>query len=297
MSLKCSIFGHTYGDTEIDREREEDGSEVVITIRETETCQRCGETRVVSENKEVTTLETAADIVSDDLDESDEVPRGETGDEQMQADDSSWGESPGTVSAGETTIPDAEGGTPSSGSSGVEQSVPTDASEDDAIILDDEDDEDDRAPGEWPDEPDDTDDEESADGADKSDGESGGDEELDLPDEDAELIDADEHQSEESPHRDETVDLSDEAESATDTDDQPVAEWPDEDDDCAPSTTGESPEDDSPDVEPPGTAVTVPEGEFYCPECEFTTPVESSSLRAGDFCPKCHRGALEHRAE
>jgi len=43
--------------------------------------------------------------------------------------------------------------------------------------------------------------------------------------------------------------------------------------------------------------LTVPEGEFHCPECEFTTAVESSSLRAGDFCPECHRGALEHRAD
>ncbi|MFT4946748.1 MAG: hypothetical protein ACI8TL_000984, partial [Natronomonas sp.] len=71
MSFKCSVFGHAYGDSEIEREREEDGSEVVTTIRETQTCTRCGEMRVVSENKEVTTLETAADIVAEDL-EADE---------------------------------------------------------------------------------------------------------------------------------------------------------------------------------------------------------------------------------
>jgi len=67
MSFKCSVFGHRYGDPEVERDREEQGSEVVITIKESETCKRCGETRVVSENKEVTTLETPSDIVGDDI--------------------------------------------------------------------------------------------------------------------------------------------------------------------------------------------------------------------------------------
>jgi Zn finger protein HypA/HybF involved in hydrogenase expression len=50
-------------------------------------------------------------------------------------------------------------------------------------------------------------------------------------------------------------------------------------------------------VEPTSSAVTVPEGSFRCPECDFSTDVESSSLRAGDFCPECHRGSLEHHAD
>jgi hypothetical protein len=223
MSLRCSIFGHKYGQTEVEREREEDGSEVVITIREHETCQRCGEVRVVSENKEVTTLETAADIVADDFDDEPEAAEAPA-EEQPPAEPQS-----ADVPEGEPTIPDAE--------SGEQVSTPTeaptpDAEEDDGVILEDEPEEPDetdeegREPGEWPEEPDDGDD-----------------------------------------------------------------EWEPE---TSPEHEAIEPETE---VEPTGSAVTVPEGIFYCPECEFSTPVDESSLREGDFCPECHRGSLEHRNE
>ena len=55
MGLKC-LLGHDYSAPEIERERVEDGDEVVTTLREVQTCTRCGETRVVSENTEVTTM-------------------------------------------------------------------------------------------------------------------------------------------------------------------------------------------------------------------------------------------------
>ena len=55
MGLKC-LLGHDYSAPEIERERVEDGEEVVTTLREVQTCARCGETRVVSENTEVTTM-------------------------------------------------------------------------------------------------------------------------------------------------------------------------------------------------------------------------------------------------
>ncbi|ERH01612.1 MAG: hypothetical protein J07HN6_01168, partial [Halonotius sp. J07HN6] len=32
--------------------------------------------------------------------------------------------------------------------------------------------------------------------------------------------------------------------------------------------------------------------EFYCPECGFTQPAVSSSMRAGDICPECRRGYI-----
>ena len=55
---------------------------------------------------------------------------------------------------------------------------------------------------------------------------------------------------------------------------------------------------DDGDVEPASeSAVTVPEGQFLCPECGFTTEVEATSLRAGDFCPECHTGTLDHQPE
>lgn len=220
MSLRCSVFGHRYGDPEVEREREEDGSEVIITIRESETCQRCGDVRIVSENKEVTTLETAADIVADDLDEEPAETEDAGEPEPAQPEPPQAGTDP--------SIPDAEGGAVGT----VPESEVPDASEDDAVILEDDADEDeaepepDREPGEWPDEP------------------------------------------------------------------------GDDEDDWQPSTKPEpEPIDPDPEVSATGEAITVPEGSFYCPECEFTTLVEESSLRKGDFCPECHRGALEHHPE
>jgi len=259
MSLKCSLLGHAFDDGEVEREREEQGSEVVITIRETETCTRCGTERVVSENKEVTTLETPSDIVGDDLSgEGGSDATGETaGESADRAEAADAGDAAGGAGGGEPdpgtgtgTAPPAEGGTATGTDAGaasepaagpepdVAANADPDPEEDDGVILDADDGEEDgqRAPGEWPEE----------DGEERSDGE--------------------------------------------DT----VVEWPEEDegdgDDWAPETDAEAPAE----VEPTSTAVTVPEGAFHCPECDFSTPVEDSSLRAGDFCPECHRGSLEH---
>ena len=243
MSYKCAVFGHRYGETEVEREREEDGSEVVITVRELETCTRCGKTRVVSENKEVTTLQTAADIVADDLEDtsedSDSTAPTEAADEpETPAPDESPAQTPAEGSG--VHIPEAEPDTEA-----------PDPAEEDAVILDadDEDDEDDREPGEWPDEP--------------------------AGDADAEDAVAWPQEREEAPE-----------------DDEPSWELPS---DIDPHPETESADSRSSTVRPTGSALTVPEGEFYCPACEFTTPVESSSLRAGDFCPECHGATLEHR--
>lgn len=239
MSFKCSVFGHAYGDSEIEREREEDGSEVVTTIQERQTCKRCGETRVVSENKEVTTLETAADIVAEDLGGQDDAeteadptpePESEPPEPDVDAEDAEVltdDEPAERPTEPEPPITDAE---PETGTTGVvetaEPAEETDPETDDGVILDEEDDDEvpEREPGEWPDEPDEGDD-----------------------------------------------------------------QWEPE--------TEVDPTPDEQEVEPPGSAVTVPDGEFRCPECEFTTPVAESSLRRGDFCPECHRGSLEHVTE
>ncbi|MFC5278275.1 hypothetical protein ACFPM1_05795 [Halorubrum rubrum] len=60
MGIRC-LLGHDFSEPEIEREREEDGEEVVTTVREVKTCDRCGETQVVSENTEVTTMEQLTD--------------------------------------------------------------------------------------------------------------------------------------------------------------------------------------------------------------------------------------------
>jgi hypothetical protein len=60
MGLRC-LLGHDFGEPELQREREEDGNEVVTTVSEVKTCARCGETQIVSENTEVTTMEQLTD--------------------------------------------------------------------------------------------------------------------------------------------------------------------------------------------------------------------------------------------
>lgn len=54
MSLRCSLLGHEYGESEIERDREERGDEVVLSVTELERCVRCGNARIISENTEVT---------------------------------------------------------------------------------------------------------------------------------------------------------------------------------------------------------------------------------------------------
>jgi hypothetical protein len=61
MGLRC-LLGHDYGDPELERDRNEQGEEVVVTIREVATCTRCGAERVVSENKEVTSIASPSEI-------------------------------------------------------------------------------------------------------------------------------------------------------------------------------------------------------------------------------------------
>ncbi|MEF8851896.1 MAG: hypothetical protein V5A28_05695 [Haloarculaceae archaeon] len=305
MSLKCSILGHRFDETAVERDREEDGSEVVTTITELETCSRCGETRVVSENKEVTTMETPADVDAGTGDAAAGTPDDGTSDADAAEDDAAVVESgdaaggseesgvaastgdpggePGTGNAIEgddaeildsgsgaddsetdaqsrtrespesTPVPDAEAG----------EAGPADAGDgetDDAVIIDG-DTGDERDPGEWPE----TDAGESVAGGGES------------------------TRARESPES-----------TAADGDDAP--DWPEEDDASADPVIDEWPEEttrDAPDPEegPPlepsaSPTTTVPEGMYRCSECGFTTEVESSSLRAGDFCPGCHRGTL-----
>lgn len=63
MGVKCSLLGHDYGDSEVERERDEDGDEVVRTAKRVERCQNCGHTRTISANTEVMALEAAAGVV------------------------------------------------------------------------------------------------------------------------------------------------------------------------------------------------------------------------------------------
>ncbi len=59
MALRCSLFGHAFGDPGVERTRTEQGERVVVTVREVRTCSRCGATEVVGERTEVTAAEDA----------------------------------------------------------------------------------------------------------------------------------------------------------------------------------------------------------------------------------------------
>ncbi|MFB6178551.1 MAG: hypothetical protein ABEI77_02365 [Halorientalis sp.] len=300
MGIKCSLLGHSFSGSKVEEEREEQGSEVLTTIKEIETCERCGTERVVSENKEVTSLEAPTEDGDDEPGDADEAGTEEpasdptpspTPDIDAAEDDAELiGEAePDDESDTDESTSDSapDGTTESEPVTATDQPESTvEAAEDDGVILEDDDDEPDREPGEWPD--------------------------ADEPD--IEIDDA-------GP----TAEATDEAaagegRNAADTGSEPVTEeWPDEyghDEKRKTAPEVEWPEEDQPaasdwepsesltkqidsaEIEPAGgAAITVPDGEFECPECGFRTSVEKSSLRAGDFCPECHRGSLEHRAD
>ncbi|MUV90766.1 hypothetical protein GJ629_13365 [Halapricum sp. CBA1109] len=253
MGIKCSLLGHSFDDGTVEREREEQGSEVVITIRETETCTRCGQERVVSENKEVTTLETPDDVGAEPTPpepdpEPDPVPEAESTDDK--------------------TVPTVEEPTEET----TEEPPVTDDAE---ILDDDEEDDTDREPGQWPQEAD-------PDTAEDEDFDQYGYVEDDP--EDAAVVEGDDA---------EFIDDDGDAEFIDDGDDEPAEQsaartnaWPSEQEGA----------DENGQPTGPG-AVTVPDGEFVCGNCGFSTPVESSSLRAGDFCPECHKETLEQVRE
>ncbi|MFC6756320.1 MULTISPECIES: DUF7093 family protein [Haloarcula] len=282
MGLKCSVIGHKYGEAEVEREREEQGSEVVITIQERETCKRCGKTRIVSENKEVTAIETPSDIAGDMIDDAEP-----TADETADGDGASVEEDPSDDATPEDeTAPEADEQEPavSGERDDIDDSTvdAVDPDADDAEILDDDDEE---APA-------------------------GGDSELENPSTEVSVADGEELDAEEpavasDPESDDGVIIDGDDEGDSVVDDREPGEWPDEPDndgdDWTPETvaTGADEDDEeSSEVEPfGGTGMTVPNGQFICPECDFTTDVASSSLRAGDFCPECHKGALETTAE
>jgi len=294
MGLKCSLFGHAYGETAVERDREEQGSEVVITIREVDTCTRCGETRVVSENKEVTTIETPEDVSAPPEDDSDEdadassdpagdLSGGPAGDASVGAEivDAEDGQPVSGTASGSAdpdddpaeddgTTPAGEGddGMPSVG--GEEGPSPA---EDDGVILEDEDDEPDRDPGKWPEET-------EADASDRGYGP-----------EEADGIERFTDEPADGSAEDDPADADDTSGTATVGDTSDAAGAPEEDSEVW------SKADPDLDADRPDGTVTVPDGQFRCPECAFSTPVASSSLREGDFCPECHRGTLVHESD
>lgn len=293
MAIKCSLLGHSFTGTDVEEEREEEGSEVVITVKEVEICDRCGERQVVSENKEVTSIAAAeadaedgdavdsGDATTDEMEERAEATAGAAPDIDAAEDDAELiGEAEGESGedADERQAEDEQRDVdsmthPESAAESTDPVGEVSAAEDDAVILDDDTEE--RDDGEWPEG-----DDETADG-----------------DADGESADATGTADPTAAEWPDEYGYEEESEGAVDD----VA-WPEEDsDDGDDGDDGWTPTetfDVDREVEPAGAAtITVPEGEFVCPECDFSTLVEESSLRAGDFCPECHRGTLTHRSD
>lgn len=65
MGLRCSVLGHRYGERERVEERDDQGSEILHISREIKTCERCGETLLITENKEITHAHTPPEPSSD----------------------------------------------------------------------------------------------------------------------------------------------------------------------------------------------------------------------------------------
>ncbi len=295
MGIRC-LLGHDFGGREVERDRREDGDEVVVAYRTVETCERCGSRRVISENKEIKPLGATAEAPepaspttpepTPGVDASSPEPQGETG-SSAAGDDS-----PSETAAERETATASAGGT-------------TDAAEDAAIIIDD-------APAAPADAADDDPSTPDLDAVAESESMTGLlDDETDTPD-DGEMTVVDDGQTE---LLDEETDAPDDADDAAwsdagaDADDGFDAVSPTEggptvaadDPDGAPAPWPETDgvERDSngtkfvrPDTETPDRDETT---EFHCQSCGTTRSSSASSLRSGDVCPECRKGYLAER--
>ncbi|WP_440007298.1 DUF7093 family protein [Halomicrococcus sp. SG-WS-1] len=259
MGLRCSLLGHDYAESEIEREREEDGNEVVVTVREFKECKRCGERSVVSENKEVTAIE--------DPEPNPEPP-------ESEAVDTEPAESVATSDGESTELSD-------------DFEPPETAEEDDGVILDDEDDVDEepagRGHGEWPES-----DDHGQDSADRSHGEWP---ESDADDEgfDAQVDDGEDADVQFGGGLTPEADLEAEEDvQFVEAEPRESATSDREQDDTGFTRARAAPQPDQ-------ATTSNPDGELVCPECGNVDEMADSSLRAGDICPECRKGYLSER--
>ena len=332
MGLRC-LLGHDFGAAELKRDREEQGEEVVVTVSEQQTCTRCGATRIVSENTEVTSIQQLTETADDEAaatptaDDAAETTPGA----DVKADD------------GDTDTaqpPTAETATANEPTPATDDGVTI---TDDAELLTDE-----STP--TSEEPADTAEAATGSETDDSTAEASATEPTEEPTDDGVILSEDTDSDTTEPS--EATGAASEAESSGDDratgewpsyegDSQPGAEptaWPDQQgeddgfDATAPSEAGDegvtfssgggfTPEvDDSgaadrqPDAD--GEVIEEPEEltkaddasvyeptvddintEFYCPECGFSRASGASSMRAGDICPECRRGYIAERRQ
>jgi hypothetical protein len=328
MGLRC-LLGHDFDDPELQREREEQGDEVVVTVREEKTCTRCGYTKTVSENKEVTSIEQLAETAAGGSATSDESEAAATADADKPA--ATAGQTAATDDTGSDTPTDTE-------TTSEPTTAGADGSAEDAEILDDGE--------EGSSEPTPT----TADATEESPTAETDDTEPQAADDDGIILSAPDDEG------DETADnaaMDEPAETEAEAREPGEWDWPEHETDPETSTQGwpeqsgddegydaETPPDEQPDevsfsggftpeatagtaggqtgvsiqageevIEEPADAELTKAGEaslyeptvddinteFYCPECGFTRHAGESSMRAGDICPECQRGYIAER--
>ncbi len=263
MGFRCSLLGHKYGDTEVERDREERGEEVVIITREYRVCELCGERDLVSENKEVTTEQTA-----------DAEPQ-----QTDAATDTAETPTPPTETA-ETTdttsqmaTPASETATAKSAERDTDSGAEPPTEEDAGIILDD--DTDDEGPPEWPDPT--VDDEEDVSVAAESWPEPSGEDTGISATGPTDSQDPDVDYAGLNPTRTDSEILDTQSATAASTEENHPAETTD-------TQTAAVEVDTPPQVSRSMTLV--------CSECGFTDESGQGSLRRGDICPGCLDGYL-----
>jgi ssDNA-binding Zn-finger/Zn-ribbon topoisomerase 1 len=278
MGLRC-LLGHEFGGREVERDRREDGDEVVVAYRTVETCERCGTRRVVSENKEIKPLRSARDDAPEPADEQVDPATGPESESESESE--SRVEVPATPGGGaaeddaDVATSDTDAGAADAPTAGVDLSDASrevaDASDDAAIILDDATDVGDDGP---------------------TDGASEADDERAWPetaggDEDETETEADDGFDAETPTPGgPTVSVDDDTGDAGG-----AAAWPNETED------GVERDSNGTRFVRPASGGDDPEGEteFHCPNCGGARPAASSSLRPGDVCPDCRKGYLAER--
>lgn len=268
MSLRCSLLGHEYGESEIEREREERGDEVVISVTELERCTRCGNARTISENTEVTQRSTP------DRPRSDPEPALDAGRSGREPNGPPGGPAPERDTTRETAEPGTSIG-PDTNADLV----------DDAEILEPEPTDEPRSePEGWPE-------------GDQSEAKTGSQETArDAGTAEWPNVEGDDEGFGASTPDGERPDVEFGGGLTPRSADQGA--------EVLEGTTARSEGDTDADAEfvragaslaPDRTAETDGETEMFCPNCNSSALDKRDSLRAGDICPICHRGYLAER--
>lgn len=260
MSLRCSLLGHEYGESEIEREREERGNEVVISVVELERCVHCGKAKTISENTEVTQLSgSRTEPVREDASQPTEAPSG----------------GPGIRPRPDVGSPSAETGrhTDVRPGTGPRARADADPADEDTEVVDgtptDGSNGSERDSGAWPD----------AEGV--QGGGSGGWPETGGEDEGFDATAPDGRTDLEfggglTPQADQGAEIIDSSggSNTNDGDTEPTF-----------VSAGPRPAPDRPTESDSETTL-------YCPNCGTSGLDDRESLRAGDICPECHKGYL-----